>query len=694
MEKVKRIVFLFIFSFFVLFLLYYFTLNGKNIDKQEISLGAGLVAEGEKDWVNAINIYKKLLEQNPNNPDLLIRVSDIQNSLKNHLEAEKALKEAKKLQPENVTVYIKLSETYAVEEKPKEALLTIEEALVLDPNNVEFLKKKAILEDWINEKPKKENIPATKEPISGPKPGTVAYFVEESQKFAMINKPHEALLAIEKAIRLEPNNIKNLIARAILSNWIGDLDRVQNSYKRVLKLEPKNRDALLGIARLNTTRNLLDKAVSDYQYYLELYPDSADAWIDYAQVQSWRGNFVLAFDAMESYRKKYGVTKKYKSEKARLLAMAGYSKESLCMLKPLLKQSPTDYNLLFTKILALQDNHQPREALDVLQKIQKSYPNRSENLVLRDIVTTPIRSNANLDAYRSHDTDGINIKRLKLYGQYYISPETAFLYDLKQENLYEPQISSGLQTIDNLPKIWNSAQRVGLSNRILPELQVEGRLGVAEIQKKASHIIYQLNGMINPLETTEISFQYGREIYAVSPKAVSLAIRQTYNRANFTWEPFTQFYVVAQGESSKFSDTNHSSLIRLSPRASVVRSQYINLDCGVMADRLRFSKNFNNGYYDPLLHQTYQFTSYATIKQSQNINYVLSVALGMHKDETMKKYAFAGDFMAQAIFGIFDNWQFILTASDAKRQGNPLNQTQGNSNYRVCFFNGMIVKRF
>ena len=57
-------------------------------------------------------------------------------------------------------------------------------------------------------------------------------------------------------------------------------------------------------------------------------------------------------------------------------------------------------------------------------------------------------------------------------------------------------------------------------------------------------------------------------------------------------------------------------------------------------------------------------------------------------------YAFAGDYMAQAIFGIFNDWEFILTAANAQRQGNSLVQTQVNGNYRVYFINGTLTKRF
>lgn len=672
----KQIIFLFMFSVLTVFFLFFTTANKeqlvKNFSGSKNFLEEGLVAEANQDWENALKIYKKIIANEPNNLSLLLRIADIENSLKNYENAEHVLNQAQILQPKNISIHVKLSETYAIEGKANEALLTIEKALQLDPNNIDYLKKRVVLASWVGDKAKVEDSYTR---ILKLEPNNQDIFLkltllkkEKNKSIPVKNKPKDAILAIENALKLEPNNI--------------------------LKLDPKNRDVILDIARLKTSQNLLDAAVRDYKHYLTLYSDSRSVWIDYAKVQSWRGNFRSAFKAMEIYQKKYGSTKEYKIEKARLLAMAGYPKSSLCMLKPLLKQFPTNYDLVFTKILALQNNNQATDALETLYQLNKIHPNHPDNLMLKKIVTIPIFSSINVEPYRSHDTDGINIKRLKLYGQYYITPETKLVYDLKHENLYEAQINSGLQTIDNHPKIWNNAQKIGISSYLLPELQVEGRLGVAEIQRLKKYFVYHLNSIINPTETSEIIFQRGREIYAPSPRSVSLAIRETYNKVNIIWEPLTQFYFVGQGERSTFSDKNRLSLMRIAPRAGVVRSQFLNVDLGVMTDWLHFSQKLNHGYYDPRLHRTYQVTSFINVKQSQNINYVLSVGLGKHKDETMKKFAFAGDLTVQAMFGILDDWKFILTASDSQRQANTMDQRQINGNYRAYFISAVLSRRF
>jgi len=97
--------------------------------------------------------------------------------------------------------------------------------------------------------------------------------------------------------------------------------------------------------------------------------------------------------------------------------------------------------------------------------------------------------------------------------------------------------------------------------------------------------------------------------------------------------------------------------VNIVPIMDVSDAQYLNVALGINGLWYGFSQQLNNGYYDPHSYQLYQGVSYFTIKQSEDVNHIITIAIGTEKDETMIRPGFAADFTLRSIIGIYDDWQ-------------------------------------
>jgi hypothetical protein len=383
----------------------------------------------------------------------------------------------------------------------------------------------------------------------------------------------------------------------------------------------------------------------------------------------------------------------------------------------LLEKQPNDYELLYTRALALNGDNQFGQALKGLDYITDSFPDKSEDtLDLCKEITTPLRSNLNVDPYAYYDSSKIQVTGLQVFGQYFINTDMSILYGAKREKLVAP-FGSGFETFDGRTSIWDAAEWLGMTYRVSPDLEIAGQAGIGEIQRRKNFFLYEVNALYQPCNTLQIGLQKGqnlysnirdlrnsRDLYAISPLSVSLGILQYYNRAGVALRPTERGYVEISAEYDTFSDGNRLRYVDVTPHVTAYNSQYFNVDLGFYGQLYGFAQQLNNGYYSPLHYQLYQATTIVTFKASDDINFILTAAAGQQRDNNMEVFEFAGDLSLKAIFGIFSDWQLILTANGLSRCGvnnlggantTPPNNvgTQGNL-YNQYTFEGILTKRF
>lgn len=518
-------------------------------------------------------------------------------------------------------------------------------------------------------------------------------YLNAAQAYSELKQPNQAFLMIQQAVCLAPDNIEYLTMRAELANELSKPAIAVESYIRILGIKPCDRHAMLGLAQSYSAQNRLTDSANAYFDYLTLYPDDKDAWIAYAYIRDWMGDSRDALRILRIYRCFFGCTFDYLATKARVLAEAERPTPACCIIRPLLRQKPDDSGLVHTKVVAYYYNNQPVEMFRTLCRLRVLTKNDQETKDLSDFVSVPYKSNVNIDLYHSKDTDSVEIDHATVTGQIFLDPLTRILLMLKEEPL-SANPGSGLAPIQGGREVIISEQTIGINKQVTPKIDLEAAIGNAHVTHGLNSFVYHAAANFKPRDGLYINFWEARDYYDVSARTVSLNITQQLNQVTINWEPCIQRYLTVQSSYSTFSDTNTMWFLDMSPKAGVYRGETLDVDLGVNGQWFGFSEQPDNGYYDPTFYQYYAATVNGYIKQSTNIGYGFSLALGQQRDETFHSFKFAGDVGVVGYFGIYKDWMLVVSAAISNR-GRAIGAASNlSTNYRVWAFDAALTRRF
>lgn len=108
---------------------------------------AGLVAEGEGRWADALDLYHHELAARPD-AAIWLRVADIEARLDHREEAAEALRQAADLRRTDAALHRRASQAAAVAGQAREALSSAQRALELEPASTDHLRAVAELASW------------------------------------------------------------------------------------------------------------------------------------------------------------------------------------------------------------------------------------------------------------------------------------------------------------------------------------------------------------------------------------------------------------------------------------------------------------------------------------------------------------------------------------------------------------------
>jgi tetratricopeptide (TPR) repeat protein len=205
--------------------------------EQTLSIEEGIRAESDGQWERALDIYKSMLEKEPERIDLWIRISDIEARLGNRNAAADALHEAAKLSKNNSSLYYRLSQAYSVANKPLAALEAIEKAVELEPSKIEYLEARGKLGIW-------------------------------NGKYDI------AIDSYERLLKLSPDNDKALLNLARIKSWNGELNSSDKLYSDYLKKHPEDKDALLEQVKIKTWKGNSPEALSLLERYYKAFGET------------------------------------------------------------------------------------------------------------------------------------------------------------------------------------------------------------------------------------------------------------------------------------------------------------------------------------------------------------------------------------------------------------------------------------
>ena len=196
----------------------------------------GLLAESENRYQDAISIYEKALEQNPQRVDLLLQIAEIHNVMENPQAMVKALEQAAELVPNDPEMFFKLSQGYSWLEQPKKALASINKAMELKPDFVPYHKEKAKLAVWLGE------------------------YDLAIENFAVV-------------LETNPDDEESRLAFAKAQSWKGDYDGSAKNFEKYLEGNPQNLTAWREYSQVQAQRGEYASALEAEKRYRNLGGD-------------------------------------------------------------------------------------------------------------------------------------------------------------------------------------------------------------------------------------------------------------------------------------------------------------------------------------------------------------------------------------------------------------------------------------
>lgn len=657
----------------------------------------GIKAEMEKRWDDAISIYKSEIGKDPSRGDLWTRIAQIEGSLGHPDKVIEAMRKACELMPNDAALQFDLASTYSAAGKPDKALESVDRALAIDPKNLKYLHARVSYANWLGRADTAAETyrrilaitPDDKKAMAGfhgalsssSKPSDRIAFAESLEKkaalkpedadlqlqlaqaYSQADRPDKALNAIEKAVTLKPKNVDYLLARGQYANWLGKTDIAEDSYRRIIVISPNDESAILNLARAEAWGGELDASVQSFEKYLNKRPENKEALIEYIKVQTWRGNYGTALKNLEKYKQRFGETIDYRKQAARVLASADRPAAAMEIILPLLEDIPDDYEVLYSKTIALHNARRSSEALSTLFVMEFFRPESLESKEMRQFATANIRHYLQGGAEHYTESDSIRITKYHVEGGLQLNPKIRLMGGETLHYL-NADAGSGLESMDGSDPVSCRNVWAGIDYQIFPSLDLSARAGGAKadavVDGDDDLFAYRVGADYRPADAVTLMLANGRDFYTVSPRATSLGIYKESSSLRMLWTPDLYYTVDVSGTSDAYSDGNNGWEAALAPKRSVLRSRRLNLDCGMHLWWLGFDDQPGNGYYSPAFYQRYALKADGYWKINENNGISLVFTAGNQRDNTSSTFEFgsSGDIEGQLRF--YRDWMLRL----------------------------------
>lgn len=106
----------------------------------------------------------------------------------------------------------------------------------------------------------------------------------------------EAIPILERIVKTEPNNAKNIAILAQCNQSLGNLDAAIDSYQKALEIKPDYVDVYNNMGVCLKGKNDLDAAINSYKLALQIKPDFADAYQNLGNALQDKGDLEAAIE--------------------------------------------------------------------------------------------------------------------------------------------------------------------------------------------------------------------------------------------------------------------------------------------------------------------------------------------------------------------------------------------------------------
>ncbi|MDD3597539.1 tetratricopeptide repeat protein [Sulfuricurvum sp.] len=550
--------------------------------------------------------------------------------------------------PNNVDLYLRLSDIYAKEKQYDKASDILQQAIPYTSKPSELLSKLSTIQ-------------------------------------AINGQSKEAIISIDKALVIDPNNIHYLQQRAELSSWAGEYEKAAIIYEKLYEQHNDN-NMLLHQAENLSWDGQLSKAGRIFDQYTKHEQADKAALLKYIKNEIWKGDYSHAQKLLKQYTQNFQEDSASNEAAAELYTRAEWPDHAGIYLEPALKADPSNYNLNYFNTLKLHYDHLSTKAIQSLASVQELRPNSKDTDDLRKVIMTPLRSDVSAGGFFFRDNENISIHTLSLQTKYVVKPTLSLLAEAQWDHLYTKQNSLYKNTDGSTSSnLFHGA--VGVSGRPSSVFGYNVLIGSSESDNDSS-LYLRSSVNIDIDDKTTVYADLNHNVYAISPLSTSLGIEQTHTALLLEYRPTLEYTILAQSEYDMYSHNNERLGFVLAPRKAILRNEIFNLDLGVKGWWFGYSKDLNNGYYDPKLFESYMGTFYSTVKITPEDEISIIGGVGYIKDNTMDSYRIGYNIDVLGTFGIYRSWMIQA------KTGYMNNQRQVSGNYDAYYAGISITKRF
>jgi tetratricopeptide (TPR) repeat protein len=492
------------------------------------------------------------------------------------------------------------------------------------------------------------------------KKGDSALYARLSQAYAADGKAAPALLAIQGALALSPDNPDYLKAAGQLAAWKGDYDAAHGAYLKLSRLRPEDADAWLALARTDVWQGQTDRAAGAYKTYVSRRPDDRAGWIEWARTESWRGNDAGALRVLDRMEKRLGGGLDLSRGRASVLARASRPAASLDVLRPLVGSNPQDVDLRVTDTLARIGYGDERGARSAYGSLLASTEPPKQVLGLSQQLRLAFGSLVQPSVNAYSDSDGLRVVRIPASLSVKAAPGIR-IDGGYQRDVLRARTGSGLDSIDGVSR--QQVDQGWVRADLRPSHAVQFRVGGGAADSaftNSPELTYSGGVTLQGGDALRLSYDRDHNLLLISPRTVSLGLTQDTDRGRLTWSPSLHFALDVDALRESFSDDNSRYSFRVAPRTPLVRRDFMNMDIGAAAYVFGARRNLDDGYYDPKRYEAYTFTVYPYLKFSENYGLSLFAEAGVQRDSSERNFRPGGSVVGELTLGIYNAWVLKL----------------------------------
>jgi hypothetical protein len=179
---------------------------------------------------------------------------------------------------------------------------------------------------------------------------------------------------------------------------------------------------------------------------------------------------------LEGYKGQYGESIEFLKVKARVLALAGDSKEAIKILEPLLVETPNDYGLLYSRTLAVASGHNSQNILSNLSILSTLDPGSIDTQNINRVLLTPLKPEVSANFAFQNNSDGTSYQSAGLSASKYYSPTVKIFGGVDSAFLHATS-ASGFAAINGNSEVTYNRAWLGAKKIINENFEVDAMGG-------------------------------------------------------------------------------------------------------------------------------------------------------------------------------------------------------------------------